>query len=320
MATVSVVIATHNSAGYIVPCLDSLLDMPSDVHTEIIVVDSASTDDTCSLLASRPDVQVLSLAQNVGFGAANNLGISRASGEYLFFLNPDTVVMPGALESLLGSLHRRPRCGLVGPRLVNDDGSLQASAGAAPTVVRTLVFAAGLHRLLPRDERARARLYAGLRAVMPLSADRLADHTVARQCDVVSGAAMLLRRRALPRGTAFDEGSFMYEEETVLCHRVRNEGWEVWFEPAGVVLHHGGASSPHTPRLAAEFYRNRLRFFRQYGTTSQCVGLLPAVVCGLMLRPLLALILPSGTESVLDETRYSMKTLRCLLAACPWIY
>jgi len=320
MTTVSVVIVTHNSSGYIVPCLDSLLDVPSGLDIEIIVVDSASTDDTCTLVASRPDVQLMSLAENVGFGAANNLGISRAGGEHLFFLNPDTVVTPGALEALLASLHRRPRCGVVGPRLVNDDGSLQPSAGAAPTVLRTLVFAAGLNRLLPKNERARAQLYAGLRAVMPLSADRLADHSVARRCDVVSGAAMLLRRRALPHAPAFEEGSFMYEEETVLCHRVRDAGWEVWFEPAAVVLHYGGASSPHTPRLAAEFYRSRLRYFGQYGTKFQGIASGPAVVCGLMLRPLLGLFPASATTSVLAEARYSLETLRRFLAASPWIH
>ena len=127
---------------------------------------------------------------------------------------------------------------------------------------------------------------------MPLSADRLTDHTVARSCEVVSGAAMLLRRSALPPAPVFDEGSFMYEEDTVLCRRVRDAGWEVWFEPAATLLHHGGASSPRTPRLAAEFYRNRVRYFARYGTRSQCIGSLLAIVVGLTLRPLLALVPP----------------------------
>jgi hypothetical protein len=313
VTALSIVVVTFNSRSYVDGCLDALPAAADGLETEVIVVDGASADGSAAHVAQRGDVAVIPLRENVGFARANNRGIERASGDIVLLLNPDTVPAPGSLRLLHDFLGATPACGAVGPRLETPDGVLQPSAGALPTLFGTFVHAAGLNRLLPRDERRRARLHAVLGLVMPRSASRLSDHAVARRCEVVWAAAIALRRTALDQIGILDEGLFMYGEENDLCARLLRGGWQVWFLPSSRVLHIGGGSAPFRPALAAWFYQSRRRYFRRNGAAWQAALALPAIAGGLALRPATAAAAERSVRAATREASFAAQTLRLLL-------
>jgi N-acetylglucosaminyl-diphospho-decaprenol L-rhamnosyltransferase len=136
--TIGVVIVSYNTCALLSDCLDSL--RASGQRLSIVVVDNGSSDGSQAMLAAQPDLSLIETDKNLGFGAANNLGwrylASQAGGlpEFVLFLNPDTKLQPGALERLVAFLEAHPRVGVVGPRLLNPDASLQRAAFRFPTL------------------------------------------------------------------------------------------------------------------------------------------------------------------------------------------
>ena len=309
MTEVSVVIVTHNSAAYIDACLDAVGPACDGVEAEILVVDTASSDDTVARLDSRPGIDVLALNANEGFARGNNRGIRRARGRTVVLLNPDTVARPGSLTTLHRFLDREQRCAAAGPRLIAGDGVLQPSAGGLPTLMTTFAHAAGLVRFLPSDEAARARLHRLFGRLLPRAGARLADHAERpRRCEVVWAAAIALRAAAIAEVGALNEDLFMYGEENDLCARLGRAGWEVWLVPEAEVLHFGGGSGAFAPPLAAHFYRSRLAYFRRFAGERGRLAASLVIVAGLVLRPLVALLTAGGIARMRSEARFSGAT------------
>jgi GT2 family glycosyltransferase len=212
-------------------CLDSVFRdaAAARLAVEVVVVDNASRDDTLAMLARYPTVRVIANRDNVGFGRANNQALARVHGELILLLNPDTVVLPGALRALVAVAHARADVAIVGARLLNTDGSLQRwTGGAFPSIWNVACHYLFLGRALPRAWQP-SSLY--------LDRDRGEDTDV----DWVSGACLLLRRSAV--GTfIFDERFFLYGEDMDLCHRVRASGRRIVYTPRATIVHHQGAS------------------------------------------------------------------------------
>ena len=258
---IDIVIVHYNTSALLRGCLRSLRDCT--VPHQVIVVDNASTDRGVEALAHEfPEVHFLFNAENRGYAAANNQGIrslastgepgrSAGSGTGILLLNPDAVVQPGALETLVAFLQAHPRTGAAGPRLLNPDGSLQENAFAFPTLWMSFFDFFPLHGRL-----VRSRLNGRFRAMhgdqpFPI------DHPL--------GACLLLRWEALQEVGLLDEGYFMYVEEVDLCYRLKQAGWEVWHVPAARVVHYGGQSTRQLPdRMFVELHRSRFRFFHQH--------------------------------------------------------
>lgn len=197
---------------------------------EVVVVDNDSNDGSLQMLAEEfPEVRAIANAQNVGFGAANNQAFAMTSADTIVLLNPDTVVLPGALRQLVEALWSEPSLGAVGCRLLNRDRTLQRwTAGAFPGLCNVTSHYLFIDRLLPRSLRP-APLYL--------------DHDVPEPIDVgwVSGACMALRREAIA-DTLFDPRFFMYAEDMELCHRLNARGWKVRYDPRMSIVHYQGAS------------------------------------------------------------------------------
>jgi GT2 family glycosyltransferase len=227
MPRLSIIIVTYNSTAYIDPCLRSLVEQRPNVDHEILVVDNASTDGTAQVLRGHPGVRVASNRENVGYSAANNQGAAMASGRILFFLNPDTVLLePDTLQKLVSALER-PGVGMVGPQLVNPDGTVQPSCAGHPGVLRAVLVSTGLHRLLPDRVRARA-------------APDLWSHDAARDAAWLRGAAL-----AIPASVFADVGGFwplMYASDEDLALRLQRRGLRVRYEPSARVAHIGSHS------------------------------------------------------------------------------
>jgi N-acetylglucosaminyl-diphospho-decaprenol L-rhamnosyltransferase len=236
----SVVVVAWNAMPWLERCLESVSGY------ETIVVDHGSTDGSRELVRERfPAVRLVEQA-NAGMGAGNNAGMRVAGGRYVFLLNPDAWVTGDAIEQLVAFADAHPDAAVVGPRLLNPDGSLQRSARSFPTVWRLATEYLFIRKLAPHS-----------RLLNPLYRGDF-DHGHASQVDWVTGAALLVRREAADAVGLFDEAYFMFSEETDWMFRFREAGWSVWFYPGAEVVHVGAAS--HGGRMYVENLRGHLRF------------------------------------------------------------
>ncbi len=246
-ATLDAVIVAYRSAATLRGCVEPLAAM-SDVS--VTVVDNASPDDTAGAVAGL-DADLVRSPHNGGFSYGCNLGAARGNAPFLLFLNPDARIDAGAIAALRAALGEDPGAALAGPRILGDDGGLAWSLRRFPRQRSTFAQALFLHRLWPRarwtDELVRD----------PAEYDRPGTP------EWVSGACMLVRRDAFEAIGGFDEGFFLYCEDTDLCRRLWDAGRAVRFEPTAVVHHVGGASSESgdTQAIAA---RARVTYARKH--------------------------------------------------------
>ena len=244
MAAVSVVVVTYNALPWIERSLESVRGR------ETIVVDHGSTDGTLEAVQRRfPDALILR-RENRGYGAGLNAGLQAASREYVLLLNSDAWAEEGAVDRLLAFAEAHPRAGLVGPRGLNSDGTRQLTVRAFPTLWRLATEYLFLRKLAPRS-RALNSFYAGG-----------LDLGHAQRVDWVMGFAMLVRREAVEQVGSFDESFFMFSEETDLCRRLWDAGWEVWYDPEAEFTHVAGAT--HGGRMFDENVRGHLRYLKKH--------------------------------------------------------
>jgi GT2 family glycosyltransferase len=229
----AIVIVNWNGGELLRRALESVAQFPPRLAYEIVVVDNASTDDSRAWLETLGGrVRLIKNEENQGFGRANNQAFAATRAPLLFLLNSDAEVQAGAIDTLVETINSDERIGVVGPRLVNADGSLQASVWRNPvTPFETVANAFRLYKLLPRG--LRGRLLLGYHW----------DHATRRRAQLLSGAALLVKRKLIDEVGGFDERFHMYGEDTEWSLRIVRAGWLMIFEPRAVVLHHGGQSS-----------------------------------------------------------------------------
>jgi GT2 family glycosyltransferase len=222
---------------------------------EVLVVDNASTDGSAAMVRERfPQVSLIENETNVGFAPANNQAIRLSTGRYVLLLNSDTEVHPGALRTLTQFMDLHLEAGGCGPRLLNGDGSLQASCHPMLTPGREFWRLLFLDRLWPRATYLQAKW----------------DVEIPRRVEVIKGACLLLRREALEQVGPLDEQYFMYTEEVDLCYRLAQAGWGLWWVPQAVVTHHGEASSKQAAEaMYLQLYRSKVQFYRKTGGEDQ---------------------------------------------------
>jgi N-acetylglucosaminyl-diphospho-decaprenol L-rhamnosyltransferase len=244
VADVSVVIVTWNALPWLEQCLESVRGR------EIVVVDHGSTDGTVELVRERfPDVRLIE-QENKGMGGGNNAGMRAAGGRYFFLLNSDAWVVDDALERLVEFADQHPEAAVVGPKLLNTDGTLQRSARGEPTLWRLATEYLFIRKLAPRSKRLNP-LYRG-----DFGHDRV------EEVDWLFGPALLVRKEAADAVGLFDEDFFMFSEEVDWMTRFRRAGWTVVFFPDAEVVHVGGAS--HGGRMYVENLRGHLRWFAKH--------------------------------------------------------
>jgi N-acetylglucosaminyl-diphospho-decaprenol L-rhamnosyltransferase len=235
----AVIVISTNEAQWLTACLSSVYGHAGTANIEVIVVDNQSTDGTRETVErSFPQARVIT-SHNGGFGYANNRGWEAADARYALFLNPDTEIVRGTFDELIGALDARPDVGIAGVRQVTADGRLYPSMRRFPNAVRALGEAL-------RSEHWPVRPgWAGER-VVDLSAY---DHE--RECDWTVGAFILARRDALLSAGIMDERFFLQCEEPDLCLRAKRAGWSVRHLPIMTIVHHAGKAG-RSPRMAAQ--------------------------------------------------------------------
>jgi GT2 family glycosyltransferase len=234
------VIVTYDALPWIENCLASLRGV------ETVVVDNGSRDGTVELVRERfPEVRLIE-SENRGLAAGWNIGLRAAESRYALLLNADAWLLEGSLERLVEFADTRPRAAVIGPRLLNPDGTLQRSVRGFPTLWRLATEYFFLRKLAP-GSRALNAFYAGG-----------FEHDEVREVEVVMGACMLVRRDAIALVGYSDEDFFLFSEETDWCFRFREAGWEVVFFPGAECVHVRGAA--HGGRLYQENLKGHLLF------------------------------------------------------------
>jgi GT2 family glycosyltransferase len=302
----SFIVVNRNTADLLVRCLDYIFQSSLELHPEVVVVDNGSSDDSVSRVKQRyPKVIVIEAGRNLGFAAANNLAVQQGKGDFVLLVNTDALLQKGCAQSLLKIMETDPRVGMVGPQLLNQDGSLQTSYEAAPTLATEMLNRSLLKRLFP--------------ARFPGKGRKLSEP---EQVETLIGAVMMIRRQALEQLGGFDEDYFFFLEETDLAVRMRQAGWKVIHDPRAGAVHLQGATANAYPASARiEFYRSRYHFFRKhYGLrTAQLLKgvLLANLTLNALILGLASLLTFGGVEKVAAKYRVRAALWKWHLKGCP---
>lgn len=217
----SIIIVNWNTRDLLRDCLASVETGLGPLQAEILVVDNGSTDGSIQMLMDRfPDLNLIANPTNRGFAAANNQALARALGRHVLLLNTDTLVHGAVLPDAVRWLDDNPQVAVLGPRILNRDGTVQGSASAFPSLYRLARQTLGLHKREAPNQ----------------------GQTGPHRAEVISGCAMFVRRAAMAQVGLLDERFFFYGEETDWCRRFDRAGWGVVYAPLGEITHFGGGS------------------------------------------------------------------------------
>lgn len=245
---VSIVIVNYNGLDVILECLSSIYRHTKSIDFDVTVVDNCSKDSSPDFIARKfPQVRLLRQSRNWGFGIANNIGVRHSQGDYLLFLNSDTCFTADILPQLVAKLECRPDVGIVGPKLLNPDGSFQLSIAHEIGIFGEFLTLLKVKKL---------RNSPGWSVI----ANRYRND---RFVEIVVGAAMFMRRSLFTEVGGFDESFFMYFEESDLCKRVRDLGYKILYAPEISLIHIGGHSVAKSAQKMAEEYRRSQRYYYQ---------------------------------------------------------
>ncbi len=270
---VTAIIINRNTREFLRDCLDSIgaQDFPEGI--EVWVVDNGSNDGSPQMVLSEfPGTNLVWNDGNTGYSKACNQAALNATGEVLFFMNSDVSLSPSTVREVLAYLDARPEVGIVGPRVLNSDGSLQYSCREFPSIKDAFFHA-----------------FLGLFSAGNASTERYRKmgwaHDEEMEVDWVSGCFMAVRREVFDALGGFDEGYFMYVEDVDICWRAARSGWVVGYLPRGDVFHHIGMSSQAVPtRMVLHHHLSMLRFHRRTYSGRAKILVNSSVAAGIAVR------------------------------------
>lgn len=310
----SVIIVNWNSCDFLSKCLKSLRDQGGAFET--IVIDNASWDGCGEMIATEfPEVRFIQNGENLGFGGANNAAFSHSTGRLVLFLNPDTEVSRGAIRRMIEVLDLKADAGIIGAKLLNEDGSIQTSCiQRFPTIAGVLLDSELLRNLLPRWS---------LWGMRPL----FENSTCPVPVDAVSGACQMVRREVFQRVGMYNNAYFMYAEDIDLCWKTSHSGLKNYYVADAVVTHYGGKSSSaaiESGRSAVIMRESWRRFFDQHRSRTYARVYRTAVAAQAAIRVMLiysATLVAGmlGRHGTLDMIKRKwMSILRWALGMEPW--
>jgi len=261
----SIIIVNWNTCDLLRGCLASIYRETRVCTFEIFVVDNASGDHSNSMVREEfPEVHLIRNQRNEGFPKANNRALRQCRGKYILFLNPDTVILEGAIDQMVTALEKMPHVGAMGPQIVNLNNEVQYDGGRNfPTVFNVFLEFSRLAKHFPHH-----RIFGRYRM-------GAWDHQSDQNVNALDGCCMLIRHDILDDIGSMDEQLFMYLEDMDLCYRIRRKGWAVYYLSRAKIVHVGGQSSRKVERkslhytLELEAYRLFNR--KHYGYLSACL-------------------------------------------------
>lgn len=251
----SILIVNWNTRDLAAKCINSILKHAPHFDFEIVIVDNASSDGSADTLVNlfghNKHIRVIQSLRNLGFARANNLAFENSHGEFILMLNPDTEVRENALTLMVEYVEAHPGVGILGPKLLNPDGTIQHSVRRFPGIWSSVLVFSGLYRIL------RPQKY----LMDDFSFEATAD------VDQVMGAALLTRRSIISDLGFLDDKFWLWYEEVDFCKRVKNAGYSVKFYPKAVVMHHGGEAFVQMPVYERKktVAKSLIYYFKKHG-------------------------------------------------------
>lgn len=279
---VSVIIVNYNVKYFLEVCLHSTLRALEGISGEIFVVDNHSKDGSVELVKTHfPSVHLIENKENVGFGRANNQAVAKASGAYILFLNPDTVLPENFFRKTLAYMDAHPETGGIGPRLIDGKGKFAPDAKKSfPSLSVALFKGTGINKLFPKSPYFN-KYYAV----------HIGEHETA-VVDALSGCCMMMRRSAIEKaGGAFDEDYFMYFEDGDLCYRIRKAGFVNVYYPEVTVIHYKGESTKKTTLSYVKIFNEAFAIFaKKHYSKQYAQAFLLFINIGVVLRAVISAI------------------------------
>ena len=230
----SIIILNYNTKDFLEDCLSSIRKAKTDrFRFEIIVVDNASTDGSPQMVKKQfPKIKLVANKKNLGFAAGNNLGVKKAKGRYLLFLNPDTIVRPNTFEEMIKFMDNHPDAGAATCKIELPNGKLdEACHRGFPTPWNAFCHFSGLEKLFPKSK---------IFASYTLGWN---DLNKTHQIDAGVGAFLMVRREVGDEVGWWDEDYFWYGEDLDFCYRIKEKGWKIYYVPKVKIIHYKGVSS-----------------------------------------------------------------------------
>lgn len=270
----SCIIVSFNHGKILGECLGALKNDLKGVESEIIIINNSREDRHIGeTLRLHPDVRIISNQRNSGFAKANNQAVALSQGEFLLLLNPDAILSPGSVQTLLDFLIEKPDIGVAAPKVLNPDGSLQYSCRRFPTLWTGLFNRYSLLSKCFPDNRFTSHY---------LMKDF--NHSEIREVDWVSGCCMMIPRIAFESVGGFDERFFLFNEDVDLCKMIAEKGYLVCYHPEATVVHQVIASSGKSPwRIIIKRHQGMSYYYRKHSGSNPifqgCVDMLVVLRC-----------------------------------------
>lgn len=304
---VSVIVVNYNVKYFLEVCLHSVLRAASGIAVEVIVVDNNSTDDSCEMVKSRfPGVILIENKDNKGFSKANNQAVAIAKGEYILFLNPDTVMPEDFFRKTLAYMDEHPEAGALGPRLIDGRGQFAPdSKKSFPSLSVAIFKTTGINKVFSKSH-----------YINKYYAVHVAERQIA-EVDVLSGCCMLVRSSSMKTaGGPFDEDYFMYCEDVDLSYRIQKSGFKNIYYPEVDLIHYKGESTRKMTLSYVRIFNEALvTFVKKHYTKKQAnlfvlfinAGIVLRAILGTMKRALKILHMPIVDAIILLATLYGIK-------------
>lgn len=251
----SIIIVNWNTKELLGNCLDSIAKNIDGISKEIFVVDNNSTDGSPVFVKENyPYVNLIKNAENLGFSKANNMALRKAAGKYIILLNSDTVVEPSAVSLMMDFLEKHPEAGMAGPKLLNTDGTVQlACRRSIPNPKVAFYRITGLSKILPNNKEF-AKYNLTFKSPEEL-----------QEVEAISGACMMIKKKAMDEIGLLDEDFFMYGEDLDWCYRLGKKGWKIYYIPNARVIHrHRASSKKRRFESILNFYQAMYIFYKKH--------------------------------------------------------
>lgn len=250
---VSIIIVSYKVEKELISCISSIIESKPKVFYEIIAVDNGSGSNLKEALRKIPQVQYIKSAKNIGFGAGNNLGSKHASGAFLFFLNPDTIVQRDSIDILFNFIKNNSNSGMVAPLLLDPSGNVYSDQGSDEYNFGSAVIVSSfINKIFPNN------------SISSKFFHKQWNKKKVEEFDVVPGTAFMISKSVFERSGMFDEKFFLYFEEYDLAKRVKNLGYRNYIIPKSKVTHIWEASTKKRKDINRIFSQSRYLFFKKH--------------------------------------------------------
>lgn len=313
-ADISIVIVNWRVRPLVEKCLQSIKAQAENIKIEIIIVDNDSHDGLAEMLMlDWPEIKYIGLIKNYGFAKANNLGLEQADGKYICLLNPDTELRPGFLAGVLEYFIKHPEVDIVGPRLLNSDGSLQCSVRRLPTFVSQILTLLKLQNIINPQSKLEdffpkyllwlgktLRSLAGNNKSLPYYLASDFDYSQEQVIEQLMGAAIVCRAEVFAKIGKFDEKFYIWFEEVDFCQRAKTAGLLIKYVPSLQVVHHGGQSFAQAANLKKQwiFDCSLVYYFWKQASKWQAIILVLLVPINLFLTLIYVLVAKDKKQSL----------------------